>query len=53
MTGTATHKADLAIASADSPARRDFTWQSTDSDRKALSIVRTAQSSPVWIQANN
>lgn len=53
MTGSATYETDLAIASTDSAARRDFAWQSSDDRDTALSIVRTAQSSPVWIQANN
>lgn len=53
MTDAVTYDTDLSIASSDSVARRDFAWQSSDSDRASLSIVRTAQSSPVWIQANN
>jgi hypothetical protein len=39
-------------ASANPAARREFQW-SASTNRGAISIVRTGQSSPVFIQANN
>lgn len=52
MQETINVEADLAIAPADSAARQDFEW-SAQVGTATVSIVRTAQSSPVWIQANN
>lgn len=43
---------DTAIAPVDSVARQNFEW-SAQVGSSTVSIVRTAQSSPVWIQANN
>ncbi|MBM7774067.1 hypothetical protein JOD54_004271 [Actinokineospora baliensis] len=43
---------DTAVAPADSVVRQDFEW-SAQVGAGTVSIVRTAQSSPVWIQANN
>lgn len=52
MQDTINVEADLAIAPADSVAREGFEW-SAQVGTDTVSIVRTAQSSPVWIQANN
>ncbi|MGI8312168.1 hypothetical protein [Saccharopolyspora hattusasensis] len=52
MSNTINREADLAIAPADSALRRDYEWSAHAGDA-TISIVRTSQSSPVWIQANN
>jgi hypothetical protein len=52
MSETINREADLAIAPADSASRRAFEWEAKVGEA-TVSIVRTSQSSPVWIQANN
>lgn len=52
MSEMTTVEADLAIAPADSPARREFRWEGKGAEGE-ITIERTSQSSPVWIQANN
>lgn len=49
------HKASQpqsSAVSADSARRHEFKW-SANSRRGTINIVRTGQSSPVFIQANN
>lgn len=52
MLATANPESDLGIAPADAAIRQDFDW-SAQAGELTISIVRTAQSSPVFIQANN
>jgi hypothetical protein len=52
MSTTSNPESDLAIAPANAAARKDFEW-TANAGTETISIVRTAQSSPVWIQANN